>query len=35
MNYTQCRMKYVNSIVVVAKFGASATLVLISGKSCN
>jgi len=35
MNYTQCSMKYVNSIAVVASFGVSATLVLISRESCN
>jgi len=35
MDYTQCSMKYLNSILVVANFGVSVTLVLISLNSYN
>jgi hypothetical protein len=35
MDYTKCNMKYLSSIVVVANFGVSATLVLISHNIYN
>lgn len=35
MDYTKGRMKYLNSIVVVANFDVTATLVLISRNIYN
>jgi hypothetical protein len=35
MEYTKGNMKYLNSILVVANFGVSATLVLISHNMYN
>jgi len=35
MDYTKGSMKYLNSIVEVANFGVSVTLVLISRNSYN